>query len=273
MSEAALAPSTLNHFLETRLHEVLKDLCARHSKLAFASSLGLEDMVLTDFIARHNLPVDIFTLDTGRLHEETYKLLAKVNHRYAHSKIRISGHNSRALIRIVSPDSNDLEILVSSIGINGFYDSIEARKSCCAVRKIEPLKRALADSQAWMTGLRREQSEARTTLTFQSLDPLSGLDKYNPLLEWSSAAVQDYLDRHQVPINALHARGFPSIGCAPCTRAIKIGEHPRAGRWWWEEALASNQECGLHVDGTGKLVRSNTALSAKTNEATKGVSP
>jgi phosphoadenosine phosphosulfate reductase len=244
MSDSAFAPSTLNYLLETRLVQVMQDLCTRYSKLAFASSLGLEDMLLTDVIARHKLPIDLFTLDTGRLHEETYQHLAKVARHYSSLKVRT-----------VAAQAQALEDLVAGIGINGFYDSLDARRSCCAVRKIEPLRRALADSQAWITGLRREQSEARTALTFESQDPLSGLPKYNPLLEWTSQAVQDYLERYQVPVNALHAQGYPSIGCAPCTRAIKPGEHPRAGRWWWEAAQATQQECGLHLDNSGRLIR------------------
>ncbi len=254
MSDAVIngtsrAPTTLNHLLETRLHQVLQELCLSHNKLSFASSLGLEDMVLTDLIARHQLPIEIFTLDTGRLHEETYALLSQVERHYAPLRIKV-----------IAPLAQAVEALVSQIGINGFYDSIEARKACCSVRKIEPLKRALEDSQAWITGLRREQSEARTTLSFKSVDPLTGLDKYNPLLEWSLEAVQNYLERHEVPVNALHAQGFPSIGCAPCTRAIRLDEHPRAGRWWWEQEKSQGnesaaQECGLHVDESGRLVR------------------
>lgn len=249
INESSRAPSTLNHLLEARLHQVLQELCRSHGKLSFASSLGLEDMVLTDLIARHQLPIDIFTLDTGRLHEETYALLS-----------RVERHYSPLRIKIIAPAAQAVEALVAKNGINGFYDSAEARKACCAVRKIEPLKRALEDSQAWITGLRREQSEARTSLSFKSVDPLTGLDKYNPLLEWSAQAVLDYLERHEVPVNALHALGFPSIGCAPCTRAIKFGEHPRAGRWWWEQEKTQGievaaQECGLHVDESGQWVR------------------
>jgi phosphoadenosine phosphosulfate reductase len=249
MHAEAPVTSTLDYFLETRLVQVLQELCVRYTKLSLASSLGLEDMVLTDAIARHGLPIDIFTLDTGRLHEETYSLLAKV-----------SSHYPQLKLRVIFPEASDLEGLVASIGINGFYDSLEARKSCCAVRKIEPLKRALSDSKAWLTGLRREQSEARTALSFQSLDPLTGLDKFNPLLDWTSQAITHYLERHKVPVNSLHAQGFPSIGCAPCTRAIKPNEHPRAGRWWWENPQSANQECGLHVDAQGRLVRSQNNL-------------
>ncbi len=249
INETSRAPTTLNHLLEARLLQVLQELCLSHPKLSFASSLGLEDMVLTDLIARHQLPIGIFTLDTGRLHEETYALLSQVERHYAPLRIKV-----------IAPAAQAVEALVSKIGINGFYDSTEARKACCSVRKIEPLKRALEDSQAWITGLRREQSEARTALSFKSIDPLTGLDKYNPLLEWSVEAVQNYLERHRVPVNALHALGFPSIGCAPCTRAISFGEHPRAGRWWWEQEQSQGiesapQECGLHVDESGQLVR------------------
>ncbi len=208
-------------------------------------------MVMTDMIARHRLPIGIFTLDTGRLHDETYALLQTTEKRYAPLKIQT-----------LSPQSDTLEALVFKNGINGFYNSLEARKACCAVRKIEPLKRALKGADGWLTGLRREQSETRNELSFSSIDPLSGLPKYNPLLEWLGSDVTAYLDINDVPVNALHARGFPSIGCAPCTRAIAPGEHPRAGRWWWEQEQAkaaglAAQECGLHVDETGRLVRTH----------------
>jgi phosphoadenosine phosphosulfate reductase len=249
INETSRAPTTLDHLLEARLHQVLQELCSSHPELAFANSLGLEDMVLTDMIARHQLPIKVFTLDTWRLHEETYALLNRLGTHYAPLRIEV-----------IAPEAQAVEALVSKSGINGFYESIEARKACCLVRKIEPLKRALKDSQAWITGLRREQSEARTALSFKSLDPLSGLDKYNPLLEWSLEAVKSYLKRHEVPVNALHDQGYPSIGCAPCTRAIRFGEHPRAGRWWWEQEKSQGidlaaQECGLHVDESGRLVR------------------
>ncbi len=251
--ESARAASTLHHVLEKRLLQVLQELVKQYPALSFASSLGLEDMVLTDLIARHQLAIDIFTLDTERLHEETYALLSQVQTRYSPLKIRV-----------IAPEALAIKALLVRIGVNGFYKSSDARKDCCGVRKIEPLKRALANSQAWITGLRREQSEARSALSFKSLDPLTGLHKYNPLMEWSQEAVESYLERHQVPINALHAQGFPSIGCAPCTRAIKLGEHPRAGRWWWEIEKAdkqgrASQECGLHVDESGQLVRSASA--------------
>jgi phosphoadenosine phosphosulfate reductase len=254
--ESVRTASTLHHVLEQRLPQVLQELIKQYPVLSFASSLSLEDMVLTDVIARHQLPIDIFTLDTQRLHKETYTLLGQVQARYSSLKIRV-----------IAPDAQAIDSLLVRIGVDGFYKSNDARKDCCGVRKIEPLKRALANSQAWITGLRREQSEARSALSFKSLDPLTGLDKYNPLMEWSQEAVEGYLERHQVPINALHAQGFPSIGCAPCTRAIKPGEHPRAGRWWWESEKANthgeaSQECGLHVDESGQLVRSASADTA-----------
>jgi phosphoadenosine phosphosulfate reductase len=248
MSEVALATSTSIANLESQLLQVLHELCAHHRRLSFASSLGMEDMVLTDVIARHQLPIDIFTLDTGRLPEETYSFLALASEHYAPLKIRV-----------IAPEAQMIESLVASIGINGFYKHLEARKACCAARKIEPLKRALVGAQAWITGLRHEQSEARSAITFQTVDPLTGLDKYNPLLEWNSQAVQEYLDHHHVPVNALHAQGYPSIGCAPCTRAVQPHEHPRAGRWWWEEPQRAGQECGLHVNEEGVLARSKSA--------------
>jgi phosphoadenosine phosphosulfate reductase len=242
--------------LEQSLVATLKQLSAKHPRLAFASSLGLEDMVLTDLIARHGLGINLFTLDTGRLHPETYDLLAQCQERYPTLNFAI-----------ITPDRGALAALNAKQSINAFYQSQGARKACCAARKIEPLKLALQDYDAWITGLRREQSEARAVLEFASIDPLSGLDKYNPLLEWSASDVNDYLARYAVPTNALHQMGFPSIGCAPCTRAIQPGEHPRAGRWWWEQSSAQGgsgelgngaqaaQECGLHVDASGQLVR------------------
>jgi phosphoadenosine phosphosulfate reductase len=234
--------------LTNQLTSALATLSANPSRLAFATSLGMEDMVLTDCIARHHFPVDIFTLDTGRLPAETYELLATIEKHYPDLNIRV-----------IFPQTKDVQELVHSQGINGFYDSAAARKACCAVRKIEPLKRALSNASAWITGLRKEQSEARSELTYSAIDGLTQLVKTNPLLEWTADDVEAYLRINHVPINALHARGYPSIGCAPCTRAVAPGEHPRAGRWWWEQGQDGQaaQECGLHVDASGRLVRNN----------------
>lgn len=201
--------------------------------VTMATSLGAEDMVLTDLIFRNRLPVDIFTLDTGRLPEPTQRLMARVQETYGQS------------IRVVFPQTDAVEVLVARQGVNGFYHSIEARQSCCAVRKVAPLKRALAGNRAWLTGLRRDQSPTRAALSVEAWDAAHGLVKFSPLADWTRDAVWDYLKTHQVPYNALHDQGFASIGCGPCTRAVQPGEDERAGRWWWEHP--ETKECGLHL--------------------------
>ncbi|HRO62053.1 MAG TPA: phosphoadenylyl-sulfate reductase [Burkholderiaceae bacterium] len=211
------------------------------SPAAFSCSFGLEDMVILDLLARHRLAVEVFTLDTGRLHEETHALIAEAQSRYA------------LPIRVLFPQAASLEALIRRDGPNAFYSSIEARKACCAVRKVEPLGRALAGKQLWITGLRRGQAVTRTELPVLAFDDGHALQKLNPLADWSEAQVLDYIARHQVPVNALHARGYPSIGCAPCARAVAPGEDARAGRWWWE--TPEQKECGLHVGPDGRLVR------------------
>jgi phosphoadenosine phosphosulfate reductase len=211
---------------------------------AFSSSLGAEDMVVLDLIRSRQLPIAIFTLDTGRLPEATYTLLQQIEARYGRC------------VTVYFPDPDAVQQLVSAQGINGFYASVAQRKACCAVRKLEPLGRALAGKQAWVTGLRAQQSEARAALAAREQDPQRGLEKFNPLFDWSEAEVWDYLRRHQVPYNALHDQGYPSIGCAPCTRAVAPGEDLRAGRWWWEDATP--KECGLHVVD-GRLLRAGGA--------------
>jgi phosphoadenosine phosphosulfate reductase len=197
----------------------------------FSSSLGQEDQVLTDMIARDGLDIQIFTLDTGRLFNETYELLEKVGARY------------RIPMDVYYPDTAEVEALVRSRGINGFYDSVENRKACCAVRKVNPLARALEGAKVWVTGIRADQSANRGKMTVAEWDTEKHLYKLNPLLLWSLEEVLSYIDRHHVPYNTLHDKGFVSIGCAPCTRATRPGEDPRAGRWWWE---TSQKECGLH---------------------------
>ena len=199
---------------------------------AFATSLGAEDMVLTDLVARHAPEIEIFTLDTGRLHGETYSLLQKVTDHY---DLRI---------RVVYPRTESVEQYVNEHGVNAFFDSVELRKACCEVRKVEPLRRALAGKRAWITGLRRAQAMTRRDLPQQEFDTANGLEKFNPLADWEEQEVWTYLHTFGVPYNALHDRGFPSIGCEPCTRAIAKGEDIRAGRWWWENP--ATKECGLH---------------------------
>lgn len=200
---------------------------------AFSSSLGAEDMVLTDMVAREGLPIEIFTLDTGRLHAETLALIA-----------RVQAHYGLAL-RVMRPDAAALADYVVHHGRDAFYESRDLRQRCCEIRKVEPLRRALEAKRAWITGLRRGQSSARADLPLAGFDAALNIAKFNPLADWSEAEVWDYLREHQVPTNALHDRGFPSIGCEPCTRAVAPGEDARAGRWWWEDE--GKKECGLHV--------------------------
>jgi len=226
----------------------LVDAVDRHRPAAFASSFGVEDMVILDLIDRLAIDVDVFTLDTGRLHEETHALIAQARARYGRP------------IRVLVPDAAELESYLAVHGSNAFYDSVELRKRCCEIRKLAPLRRALAGKALWITGLRRGQSAARADADVLGYDEVNGLMKLSPLVDWSEADVQAYVERHDVPVNALHARGFPSIGCAPCTRAVQPGEDPRAGRWWWEQAGA--RECGLHVGADGRLVRASAAASA-----------
>lgn len=199
---------------------------------AFSTSFGAEDMVVLDLIRRHELGIDTFTLDTGRLPEETYTLMQQVEARYGRC------------VQVLFPDAGAVQDLVSRNGINGFRDSVDKRKACCAVRKLEPLGRGLAGKRAWVTGLRAQQSAARAQLAARQTDGERGLEKFNPLHDWSQSQVWDYLRALAVPYNALHDRFYPSIGCAPCTRAIAAGEDLRAGRWWWENEQA--KECGLH---------------------------
>ncbi|GAB0056138.1 Phosphoadenosine phosphosulfate reductase [Candidatus Magnetaquicoccaceae bacterium FCR-1] len=199
----------------------------------FSTSFGAEDQVVLDLIARHELAIQIFTLDTGRLHEETYDVMNRSLLRY------------RRPILIYSPRHDLLEAHLNRHGPNSFYESIDLRKACCQVRKVEPLQRALAGAKSWVTGLRREQAVTRAGLEIRAWDPVHQLEKFNPLLEWSQEEIWAYLHTHQVPYNGLHDQNFPSIGCAPCTRAVGANEDLRAGRWWWEDPVS--KECGLHV--------------------------
>jgi len=215
----------------SELISYLKEIEANQSPIAFACSFGAEDMVLLDAIARHARKIEIFTLDTGRLPEETQELFEAVRDKYP------------IAIRTYFPDTATVQAWVEQNGPNAFYKSVAQRLQCCHIRKVEPLRRALAGKKSWITGLRREQSQARQTLEREAWDDANGLIKINPLLEWRNADVWDYIRAHGVPYNALHDRGYPSIGCAPCTRAIQPGEDIRAGRWWWE---TTSKECGLH---------------------------
>ncbi len=201
---------------------------------AIASSFGAEDMVLIDLARQHAPSLRLFTLDTGRLPPETYELMDVARRRYGLE------------VETFFPERERVEALESTQGYFSFRQSIEARKQCCALRKVEPLKRALAGRQAWVTGLRRDQSITRTSVEVLSVDvDHGGLLKLNPLAAWSTRQVWSYIRDNGVPYSVLHDRGYPSIGCAPCTRAVKPYEDERAGRWWWESA--ENRECGLHV--------------------------
>jgi phosphoadenosine phosphosulfate reductase len=212
---------------------LLADIAGSWSPAAFANSLGAEDMVLTDLIVKSGLPIEIFSLDTGRLPLETYDLMAKVQEHYG------------LKLKVYFPQSQGVESFVRENGINAFYDSVELRKGCCYVRKVEPLKRALAGKRAWITGLRAQQAATRVGLPLREFDEGNGLEKFNPLADWSEKEVWAYIKENQVPYNALHDKFYPSIGCAPCTRAVTPGEDIRSGRWWWENP--ESKECGLHV--------------------------
>src|SRR5690554_2528851 len=200
-------------------------------QVVFSTSLGQEDQVITEIIAKNNLEVNIFTLDTGRLFYETYDLLARTIVKYGLD------------ITTYYPSTPAVEDFVRTKGINAFYDSPENRKGCCYIRKVEPLKRALKGNSIWITGLRAEQSANRSGMKKLEWDEANQILKFNPLLDWTMDEMLGYISQHHIPYNPLHDKGFVSIGCAPCTRAIEPGEDPRAGRWWWE---ASQKECGLH---------------------------
>lgn len=200
--------------------------------IALASSLSLEDQVLTDMICRTDPQARIFTLDTGRLFPETYSLIERTNLTYG------------IKIEVFFPDYRQVEEMVNREGINLFYESIEKRRMCCHVRKLEPLKRAFAGLQAWICGLRHEQSVTRTTTHTVEWDENNAMLKINPLINWTEEQLWAYIRQNAVPYNKLHEQGFPSIGCQPCTRAVKPGEDIRAGRWWWEDP--EHKECGLH---------------------------
>ncbi|MEX3010286.1 phosphoadenylyl-sulfate reductase [Hoeflea sp. TYP-13] len=204
----------------------------------FTTSLGIEDQVLTAALAAAAPHVRIVTLETGRLFEETVALIAETEERYGIE------------IERFRPDEAKLAEYVEQYGMNGFYESVEARHACCGVRKLEPLARTLDGADLWITGLRRGQSGNRSNAPFVEFDASRGLVKANPLADWDIEAIRTYVDKHTVPVNPLHARGFPSIGCEPCTRAIKPGEDERAGRWWWEND--QKRECGLHVPETAE---------------------
>lgn len=199
--------------------------------IVFTSSLSKEDQVITHIIATELVPIKVVTLDTGRHFPEFYDLWQRTEHKLG---ITIQSYN---------PNAGDLEKYVRQNGINGFYDSIDARKSCCHIRKVEPLQRALTGKKIWITGLRSAQSDHRQSM--RRFENAEQIIKYNPLIDWTDQQLDHYINNYNVLVNPLHQKGFVSIGCAPCTRAITEGEHPRAGRWWWE---SSKKECGLHIE-------------------------
>ncbi|MBD3633716.1 MAG: phosphoadenylyl-sulfate reductase [Methylophaga sp.] len=213
--------------------EVLKEIERDYSPAVLATSFGAEDMVLLDLICKHAPGIEVFTLDTGRLPKETYELMQEVKTHYQKE------------VQVYYPDTAQIEAFVTSNGPNAFYDSVEMRKQCCGIRKVQPLNRALAGKKAWLTGMRRSQSVTRAELPVSEWDEDHGLQKFSPLTDWSNGNVWAYIRAFEVPYNKLHDEGYASIGCAPCTRAITAGEDIRAGRWWWENP--ETKECGLHV--------------------------
>ncbi len=220
---------------------MLARVALEHAPAALASSLSAEDMVLTDVILRRKLGIEIFTLDTGRLHADTLNVIDAVRQRYGYD------------IRVFRPDPSATAEYVASFGRDAFYQNQELRKRCCHIRKVEPLNRALEGKAAWITGQRREQAATRSGLETRELDAARGMIKFNPLADWSEDEVWAYVKAFGVPYNALHDQGYRSIGCAPCTRPTVAGEDVRAGRWWWESRDA--RECGLHLAPDGRLVR------------------
>ena len=225
----------LNLELEAKAAQVREFLAAavqQYGRVVYANSLGAEAMVLTDIICTSVPQIDIVSIDTGRLHEESYELLAKLQRRY----------NNK--IRVIYPDGEQVSELVTRQGINGFFESTEARSACCGVRKVVPFKKVVGGYDAWVTGVRREQSKTRAEGEAVEWDAQNGLHKISPLLDWTEEQIWAYIRARKLPFNSLHEKGYPSIGCAPCTRAIMPGEDHRAGRWWWEQP--EQRECGLH---------------------------
>lgn len=219
--------------LQKKLEERLTDISSRFKDVRFATSLAAEDMVVTHGIAKNKKSIQVFTLSTGRLHSETVEMTNLVENTYGLS------------IERIEPNQVDIESFISQYGLNGFYDSEEAKKKCCQVRKVKPLELALKGADAWITGQRRSQSVTRLDLPFEEFDESRGIPKFNPIFDWSDDDLWAYLAWKKVPLHPLHQKGFPSIGCEPCTRAIRANEDLRAGRWWWLNQ--QSKECGLHL--------------------------
>ena len=216
------------------LKQRLADIAKRFSDVRFATSLAAEDMVITDAISKVNAKIKLFTLATGRLHQETIDMVKTTEDHYSLS------------IAKVYPIESDVQAFIDQYGMNGFYDGEEPKKACCGARKIKPLNAALLGADAWITGQRREQSTTRTELNLEELDDARGITKFNPLFDWSEADIWAYIKQENVPIHPLHLKGYPSIGCEPCTRQVKKDEDIRAGRWWWLQS--DSKECGLHIN-------------------------
>lgn len=225
----------LNEKLKTP-QDVLKwALDNLHPKIAMASSFGAEDVVVIDMMMKLNPKARIFTLDTGRLNQETYDVMDEIRNKYNMN------------IEVMFPDSNEVEEMVRVNGMNLFYQSMGNRKLCCGIRKVHPLKKMLSTVDGWITGLRADQTEVRSNVNRIEIDPQhNGIIKVNPIIEWTWEQTWDYIKSNNIPYNKLHDKGYPSIGCEPCTRAIKSGEPLRAGRWWWE--TDPQKECGLHAE-------------------------
>ena len=227
--------------------QVLREIAHDHAPSALASSLSAEDMVITDILLRLGLGIEIFTLDTGRLHADTLNLVGAIREHYGYD------------LRVLRPDAAAVAEYVTSFGRDAFYKSADLRKRCCAIRKVAPLGLALQGKRSWITGQRRSQAVMRAELPLQENDTTHGLTKFNPLADWSEDEVWDYLRIFGVPYNRLYDQGYRSIGCAPCTRPTVAGEDVRAGRWWWESQ--DSRECGLHVSPDGHLVRTKETVS------------
>jgi phosphoadenosine phosphosulfate reductase len=242
MNEVPLSLANLAADPAERLAGLRREVPGR---IVFTTSFGIEDQAIAHFVFTSGLDIEVVTLDTGRLFPSTYKVWAETEEKYG---VRIRSYH---------PDQAALAAQVADAGINGFYHSIEARKGCCGVRKVEPLGRALAGAAAWVTGLRADQSGDRSSVALAAWDAERSLVKFAPLFDWSRDRVAEFCAAEGVPVNELHAKGFVSIGCEPCTRAIAPGEPERAGRWWWEADGA--RECGLHVGADGRLVRAKVA--------------
>lgn len=223
------------------LKESLRAIAEEFSPAVLAHSLQAEDMVLTDVVARAGLPIELFVLDTGRLHADSLDLIEKIRRHYGID------------VRVYAPDAGAVSEYVRRHGRDAFYGGVELRKRCCEIRKVEPLSRALAGKRAWITGQRRAQAASRAELAEREFDATHRLEKFNPLATWTETDVWDYIRTQGVPYNRLYDQGYRSIGCAPCTRPVMPGEDLRAGRWWWEEA--GQKECGLHITADGRVVR------------------